>query len=144
MTIQSKTPAPIAAQPVVVVGGPTGPAGGATGVAGSTGPTGPEGLGAFTGPTGFIGATGPTGSVGGIGVTGPMGMTGPVGIGSPGPPAGLEACLVSQLPTTFNKMGLRGFVTDSTNNAYSFGNVVNGGGANAVPVFWNGTNWIMG
>lgn len=96
MTAQSKTPAPILAQPVVVIGGPTGPSGGPTGPTGSTGytgptgstgvrgqtgpvgtsPTGPTGAGAFTGPTGF---TGPPGSVGPSStVTGPTGPTGPM------------------------------------------------------------------
>jgi hypothetical protein len=98
MTIQSQTPAPIAAQPVVVVGGPTGPSGGPTGTTGSigptgptgvtgsrgsigplgTGPTGPTGAGAFTGPTGKVG---PPGSAGPTGVTGPMGPLGAVGSG---------------------------------------------------------------
>lgn len=96
MTTQSKTPAPILAQPVVVIGGPTGPSGGptgttgptgrtgaaATGVTGNTGPSGPTGstghtgAGAFTGPTGF---TGPPGSLGPSStVTGPTGPIGPM------------------------------------------------------------------
>ena len=79
MTTQSKTPAPILAQPVVVVGGPTGPAGGATGVPGPIGETGPTGAGAFTGPTGGVGVTGPTGQLGPTGVPGPIGLTGPAG-----------------------------------------------------------------
>lgn len=98
MSTQSNTPAPISAQPVVVVGGPTGPASGLTGPTGSTGPTaaigvtgytgptgrtGPTGLqgatgaGAFTGPTGY---TGPAGSLGATGRTGPTGSTGPIGV----------------------------------------------------------------
>jgi collagen type VII alpha len=99
MPTQSNTPAPIMAQPVVVVGGMTGPPGGPTGpvgaigvtgptggfgVTGSIGPTGPTGTigptgaGAFTGPTGF---TGPPGSAGGTGAAaiGPTGATGPTG-----------------------------------------------------------------
>lgn len=69
------SPAPIMAQPVVVVGGPTGPAGG---------PTGPTGA-SVTGPTG-VASTGPTGATGG-GATGPAGITGPVGpTGFTGPP----------------------------------------------------------
>jgi hypothetical protein len=93
MTTQSKTPAPILAQPIVVVGGPTGPSGGPTGPTGlsgavgptgytgvrgqtgplGTGPTGPTGVGAFTGPTGLTGPAGPTGVTGS---TGPTGVTG--------------------------------------------------------------------
>jgi hypothetical protein len=84
MTIQSKTPAPIMAQPVVVIGGPTGPASGLTGPTGSTGPAGPASTIGPTGSTGLAGQTGPTGAVG-VGVTGPTGMTGPVGGGIQGP-----------------------------------------------------------
>jgi len=84
MTTQSKTPAPILAQPVVVIGGPTGPSGGPTGVTGPTGPVGAVSATGATGPTGIVGQTGPTGAVG-VGVTGPTGMTGPVGGGIQGP-----------------------------------------------------------
>lgn len=82
MTTQSNTPAPILAQPVVVVGGPTGPSGGPQG---STGPTGPLG---FLGPTGQRGPTGPlgTGPTGPQGIpadTGPTGLTGPPGSAGP-------------------------------------------------------------
>ena len=81
MTVQSKTPAAIMAQPVVVVQGPTGPMGG------PTGPTGPGGPG-VTGAVGGLGPTGPTGA-GGPGPVGPTGITGPIGLvgppGSPGP-----------------------------------------------------------
>lgn len=83
MTSQSGIPAPISAQPVVVIGGPTGPSGG------PTGPTGPAGIATITGatgpsgPTGVLGSTGPTGAPGEGAFTGPTGMTGPPGIGSP-------------------------------------------------------------
>jgi hypothetical protein len=80
MTVQSKTPAPILAQPVIVVGGPTGPAGGATGVQGPTGPAGEFTVG-VTGPTGGIGPSGPTGVQGPSGLTGPTGLVGPPGSG---------------------------------------------------------------
>lgn len=79
MTTQSNTPAPILAQPVVVIGGPTGPSGG------PTGPTGAQGevsLTGASGPTGFTGPSGPTGNTGSTGqgaFTGPTGMTGPPG-----------------------------------------------------------------
>src|SRR5262245_37580857 len=86
MSTQSTVPAPIAAQPVVVIGGPTGPSGGPTGPVGPTGSavafTGPTGR---TGPTGAIG-TGPTGATGVGAFTGPTGITGPVGsVGQTGP-----------------------------------------------------------
>lgn len=83
MVTQSGIPAPITAQPVVVVGGPTGPSGG------PTGPTGPVGIATVTGatgpsgPTGVLGLTGPTGAPGAGAFTGPTGMTGPPGIGLP-------------------------------------------------------------
>src|SRR5262252_2302830 len=82
---QSTIPAPIAAQPVVVVGGPTGPSGGPTGMTGPTGSavafTGPTGR---TGPTGPLG-TGPTGATGAGAFTGPTGRTGPPGSAATGP-----------------------------------------------------------
>jgi hypothetical protein len=102
MSTQSTIPAPIAANPVVVLGGPTGPSGGPTGSTGptgfataftgptgrtgptgpiGTGPTGPTGIGAFTGPTG---RTGPPGSLGQTGPTGITGPTGPLGTGPTG------------------------------------------------------------
>lgn len=82
MTVTVNTPAPVAAFPVVVVGGPTGPSGGPTGATGPTGPTGKTGpTGPFgTGPTGAS-ATGPTGP----GYTGPTGKTGPAGNSVTGP-----------------------------------------------------------
>jgi hypothetical protein len=143
--IQSKTPAPILAQPVVVVGGPTGPAGGATGVPGPTGEIGPTGAGAFTGPTGSLGPSGPTGPVG-VGVTGPAGMTGPPGpggIGPTGPAAILATCLVAQLPVGSSvSVGTRGFVTDSS--VANFFSSVAGGGFYKVPVCWDGSTWVVG
>lgn len=81
MTSQSGIPAPISAQPVVVIGGPTGPSGGPTGPTGMLG----TGVTGATGPTGHTGpmATGPTGLQGAGAFTGPTGMTGPPGVGSP-------------------------------------------------------------
>jgi hypothetical protein len=77
-------PAPIMAQPVVVIGGHTGPSGGPTGVTGPPGPTGEQGLTGPPGPTG-IGPTGPAGHTGPGAFTGPVGMTGPPGSGGIGP-----------------------------------------------------------
>lgn len=99
MSTQSNIPAPIAAMPVVLVGGPTGPSGG------PTGPTGPAGLATITGATGSAGPTGftgPTGTVGATGAgafTGPTGRTGPpgsVGAASTGPTGPTGAIGVSQ------------------------------------------------
>jgi hypothetical protein len=82
MSTQSNTPAPVAAQPVVVVLGPTGPSGGPTG---PTGPMGEATITGATGPTGYTGpsvaVTGPTGATGAGAFTGPVGMTGPPGSG---------------------------------------------------------------
>lgn len=81
--IIDSTVAPVLAQPVVVVGGPTGPSGGPTGPTGRTGATGATGAGAFTGPTGSTGSTGSTGATGAgafTGPTGPTGYTGPPGV----------------------------------------------------------------
>ncbi|HEX6825739.1 MAG TPA: hypothetical protein VF077_05415 [Nitrospiraceae bacterium] len=107
MTVESKTPAPIMAQPVIVVGGHTGPAGGATG------PTGPIGLpSAVTGPTGALGPIGPTGAehTGPTGVgafTGPTGYTGPPGGGPIGPtgmtgPTGPPAYLTGRTKSMYD------------------------------------------
>jgi hypothetical protein len=139
MTVQSKTPAPIWAQPVVVVGGPTGPSGGPTGTTGPTGSTGPV-ASSVTGNTGPRGLTGPTGNTGPAAATGPTGMTGPVG--SPGMtgPAISGATLVANLPT--GPIGARGFVTDCNN--VTFNNLVVGGGSFKVPVFFDGTDWKVG
>lgn len=82
MTVQVIAPAPIMAQPVVVVGGPTGPSGGPTGATGVTGPSGINATG-VTGATGPFGGTGPTG-FGATGVTGPTGFTGPASVGATG------------------------------------------------------------
>jgi hypothetical protein len=93
VSIQSTIRAPILAQPVVVVGGPTGPSGGPTGptgpagstsLTGATGPQGPTGAQGLPGPTGapglngtLTGPTGATGPPGPIAATGPTGPTGP-------------------------------------------------------------------
>lgn len=105
MTVTIISPAPIMAQPVVVVGGPTGPSGGPTG---ATGPT----ANASTGATGFTGSTGPTGSgpTGSTGVTGPSGTTGVTGPpGNPGP-TGLSAVGTTGPtgPTGFTGFGATG------------------------------------
>lgn len=49
------------------------------------------------------------------------------------------AYTVSTLPTP--STGMRCYVTDST--ATTFYSIVAGGGANVVPVFYNGTNWVI-
>jgi len=84
MATQSSTPAPIMAQPVIVVGGHTGPSGGATGPSGPVGATGAVGPTGVPGPTG-LGPTGATGAAGAGAFTGPTGFTGPPGGGFAGP-----------------------------------------------------------
>jgi hypothetical protein len=115
---QSGIPAPIAARPVVVVGGPTGPSDGptgATGPVGSTGNTGP------TGDIGSLGGTGPTGSTGAQGegaFTGPTGMTGPPGVGTPstvpGPTGSPGSTGATGSPGTVQ--GVTNFVNSPTGN----------------------------
>ena len=38
--------------------------------------------------------------------------------------------------------GTRGFITDANN--VTFGSQVDGGGANSIPVYSDGTNWYVG
>jgi hypothetical protein len=83
MSTQSNTPAPIMAQPIVVIGGPTGPGGGPTGPTGPQGAVSLTGATGNTGPTGRTGPTGITGATGAGAFTGPTGFTGPPGIGAP-------------------------------------------------------------
>ena len=156
MSTQSTIPAPIAAQPVVVVGGPTGPSGGPTGSTGptglataftgptgrtgptgpiGTGPTGATGAGAFTGPTG---RTGPPGSIGQTGATGATGTIGPTG--SVGPLSSGNFNQVNNFTPTGNiggtetMMGMAVYLTPnhSGNVVFSVGglaqNTVAGGG----------------
>lgn len=115
MSTQSNTPAPIAAQPVVVIGGPTGPSGGPTGTVGPTGPQGPSGSTGVRGMTGPIG-TGPTGPAGAGAFTGPTGQTGPAGSyggagtqGATGPTGPRTAAAANQRlsyhPQTFGPFG---------------------------------------
>ena len=47
---------------------------------------------------------------------------------------------VANLPA--GAVGDRAHVTDA--NATTFNSIVAGGGANVVPVFFNGTNWVIG
>lgn len=107
MSTQSNIPAPIWAQPVVVVGGPTGPSGGPTGA------TGPQGSATVTGATGPIGLTGPTGFTGSIGPTGAGAFTGPTG--RTGPPGSVGAASTVVGPT--GATGPQGAL--STSNTYS-------------------------
>lgn len=48
----------------------------------------------------------------------------------------------AQLPNAVGNAGARAYVTDST--VSTFGATVAGGGANQVPVWSNGTNWLVG
>lgn len=48
---------------------------------------------------------------------------------------------VAALPPA-GTVGRRAFVTNAT--ATTFGSIVAGGGSNKVPVFDNGTNWVIG
>jgi len=48
----------------------------------------------------------------------------------------------SQLPNAVGNAGARAFISDCTVN--TFGAVAAGGGINQVPVYSNGTNWLVG
>lgn len=50
--------------------------------------------------------------------------------------------LVSKLPDPAQSRGVKAYVSDA--NAPTFGSTVAGGGAVMIPVFSNGTNWIVG
>jgi hypothetical protein len=57
----------------------------------------------------------------------------------------LNAVLVSELPAAATSTGARYMVSDSTVAASgNFGAVVAGAGINVVPVFSDGTNWVIG
>lgn len=53
----------------------------------------------------------------------------------------VPACNAADLPTNV-VAGVRGFVLDAT--SATFNAAVVGGGANAVPIFHNGTSWRVG
>lgn len=113
MPVQVNQPAPVAAFPVVVVGGPTGPAGTPGGPTGSTGPTGPTGR---TGPTGAVAPTGPTGKTGptGAGPTGVTGYTGPPGNQGSTGPTGVSGPTGTTGPTGSGPTGPTGTLTGPT------------------------------
>jgi len=138
MTATVIAPAPVMAQPVVILGGPTGPSGGPTGNTGNTGPSGINATG-VTGPTGAtgFGATGPTGVKGATGFTGPSGPP-----GNPGP-TGLSAVGVTGPtgplgtgPTGFTGVtgntGPSGGPTGPTGNTGNTGNTGSTGPAQVV------------
>ena len=55
------------------------------------------------------------------------------------------ATLASSIGASFLEAGMRAFVSDCTHTLASHhGQPVAGGGANFVPVFYNGANWIVG
>lgn len=53
-----------------------------------------------------------------------------------------NAYTVANLPAAADYPYSRTFVTDAS--ATTFASIVAGGGANIVPVFSNGTNWVIG
>ena len=103
---------------------------GATGPTGATGGTGPTGA---TGPSG----TGITGATGPVGPTGPAGATGPTG---PTGNANSTVYTVTTLPANPVE-GQRAAVSDAT--ATTFASIVVGSGTSHVPVYFDGTNWII-
>lgn len=78
------------------------------------------------------------------GAAGQLVVGGPPGMALTGTPT---TCTVAQLPAAATTpKGVRATVSDA-NAAYTSANVgatVVGGGANVVPVYNNGTNWVIG
>lgn len=70
-----------------------------------------------------------------VATPGPQGIAGPAGSGSYTTPT-----TVAALPAS--PQGTRAIVTDATGT--TFGAPVVGGGNNVMPVFFNGTQWIIG
>ena len=54
----------------------------------------------------------------------------------------LAPCTAAQLPAAGFFQGMRGLVNDA--NSTAFFTIVAGGGTGVVPVYSNGTNWIIG
>jgi hypothetical protein len=54
----------------------------------------------------------------------------------------LPPCTFAQLPSPVGLAGTRGFVTDSFTTA--FGGAVDGGSNNHVPIYSDGTTWLVG
>lgn len=145
MTLPTLPAAPIMAQPVVVVRGPTGPGGG------PPGPTGPQGV-ASTGAVGNIGPMGPTGATGVIGPTGEGAFTGPTG--STGPPGSVGSASFIVGPTgpkgdageTGADGGIRNQKYYSTLGPYGpYGTVLTALGLNQTFVTSSGSDllWMM-
>ena len=79
--------------------------------------------------------------------------SGNLGIGTSSPAAKLDVdgtlkstvYTVATLPVAATTAGQRSFVSDATaTHAAGIGTTVTGGGANFVPVYSDGTNWIIG
>lgn len=78
------------------------------------------------------------------GAAGQLVVGGPPGMGITGSPT---TCTVAQLPAAATTpVGVRATVSDSTltYTTANVGSTVVGGGANIVPVWNNGTNWVIG
>lgn len=56
----------------------------------------------------------------------------------------LATCIVAELPAG-QGVGKRGFVTDNSGSlTFSIGTIASGGGSDAVPVYFDGTDWRVG
>jgi hypothetical protein len=80
-------------------------------------------------------------------ISGGGGISGPAaGIAGPSIGQVVFYTIVSALPPAASVPGFRGYVTDSTLalGPPSIGDVVVGGSNKIVPVFSDGTNWILG
>ena len=152
--------------------GATGATGiGATGATGA-GTTGATGLTGATGATGIAGATGPVGPIAGANTQVLFNDAGTpngspnftfnkstlevvIGTGTAGNITGANVIsantvitvsgLFSALPSASIAAGAREFITDGNLVAAgNFGQIVGGGGSNAVPLYSDGTNWRIG
>ena len=105
---------------------------------GASGPSTPVGLGA----TNTVLHGNPSGapSFSAVALSADVSGTLPVGNGGTGQNGGY---VVASLPTG-QAQGTRSWVTNAAAASYSVGAAVAGGGANVIPVFFNGSAWVAG
>ena len=121
---------------------------GLQGLSGFSGLDGTQGLSGFSGLTGLQGLSGFSGLDGTQGLSGFSGLDGTQGLsgfsGLDG--TGIVAATIwISLPAPTGNIGMRSMVTDSGLTAVgSFGLSGYSGGANIVPVYSDGTQWLIG
>ena len=133
---------------------------GAPGVSGFSGIDGAAGVSGFSGIDGAAGADGNDGASGVSGIDGASGVSGFSGIdGAEGleGPAGASGVsgfsgvwvntvtILENLGTASSNQGLRAMITNANLVATgNFGAVVTDGGSNVVPIYSDGTDWLIG